>query len=232
MNLAQISLAEAEAKKETAKNARKAASQSGHRIYLIIVGLAATQALTQTFTGQGGLLGTKFGEPAHPTQLLLLLALASTAMRFAHECSILRLLELTGAYKWQRVNGLVLLLAKSVPTVRVFFRAAFSFRGRLNRRPFWFAILLVGGLTQVSIMMLEKAVGTPVVVLLLCITVIGIWSCIALQAKRWHDIGLSGRFLLLNLIPIVGQFATLIIIGFRRGTAGNNRFGPDPLGHY
>lgn len=131
--------------------------------------------------------------------------------------------------KWQGVNGLIRLSVRNVPEVRVFLGLLFSFRGRLNRGPFWFAILLVGGLTRVSIMMLEKASVNSVVVPLLCISILGLWSCIALQAKRWHDIGLSAWFLVFNLIPIVGQFATLIIIGFKSGTVGNNRFGPDPL---
>lgn len=70
-----------------------------------------------------------------------------------------------------------------------------------------------------------------------------VWPMLAMQIKRWHDIGFPGWFVLLILIPpIIGvpemiiEFTPLIIglpgiiIGFIPGNSGTNSFGPDPLG--
>jgi uncharacterized membrane protein YhaH (DUF805 family) len=46
-------------------------------------------------------------------------------------------------------------------------------------------------------------------------------------AKRCHDIGLPGTFLLLLFVPIVG-IVWLIALCFIPGTAGPNAYGPAP----
>ena len=46
--------------------------------------------------------------------------------------------------------------------------------------------------------------------------------------RRFHDLDKSGWWMLTFLIPIVGLI--LMIFWFtQKGTAGENRFGPDPL---
>ncbi len=51
---------------------------------------------------------------------------------------------------------------------------------------------------------------------------------ITVGVRRLHDRNLSGWWMLLMLIPIIGSFA-LIIIYVLPGTQGPNQFGPDPL---
>jgi uncharacterized membrane protein YhaH (DUF805 family) len=52
---------------------------------------------------------------------------------------------------------------------------------------------------------------------------------IAVGVRRLHDLDRSGWWLLLTFIPLVG--AIILIIWFcGRGTAGANRFGPEPVG--
>jgi len=60
-------------------------------------------------------------------------------------------------------------------------------------------------------------------------SLIFLWPTLAVQAKRWHDRDKSAWWLLINLIPVVGAFWTLIENGFLEGTPGPNRFGFDPL---
>ena len=48
------------------------------------------------------------------------------------------------------------------------------------------------------------------------------------QLRRLHDINKSGWNYLWNYLPIVGPIL-LIVWCCRRGTVGDNRFGPDPL---
>ena len=53
------------------------------------------------------------------------------------------------------------------------------------------------------------------------------YVALAASVKRCHDGDRSGWFLLLWLVPIVGQVWVLIELGFLPGTAGPNRFGPN-----
>ena len=49
---------------------------------------------------------------------------------------------------------------------------------------------------------------------------------LAVQVRRLHDQNKSGWFMLLSLVPLGG--IVLLIFMFIDGTAGPNRFGPDP----
>jgi uncharacterized membrane protein YhaH (DUF805 family) len=54
---------------------------------------------------------------------------------------------------------------------------------------------------------------------------------IAVAARRLHDIGKSGWWMLIGLIPLVGWI--IVIVWYcMDGTHGPNRFGPDPKGNY
>ncbi|SRR6056297_14816 len=52
---------------------------------------------------------------------------------------------------------------------------------------------------------------------------------ICVGGRRLHDRDMSAWWLLLMLIPLIGQLVLLVIYLFP-GTPGPNRFGPDPLG--
>jgi uncharacterized membrane protein YhaH (DUF805 family) len=55
-----------------------------------------------------------------------------------------------------------------------------------------------------------------------------LWPQLAMQIKRWHDIGLSGWMCVLSMIPFLGIIVVLGV-GLVPGTKGDNRFGRDPL---
>lgn len=50
----------------------------------------------------------------------------------------------------------------------------------------------------------------------------------AVEVRRLHDIGKSGWWLLLGLIPVIG-FIILLVWLIKTGTDGDNEYGPDPL---
>ena len=56
------------------------------------------------------------------------------------------------------------------------------------------------------------------------------WCSLAVGAKRCHDRGRSGWFQLISLIPAIGPLWLFFDLGLFKGTDGENRFGPDPLG--
>ena len=57
-----------------------------------------------------------------------------------------------------------------------------------------------------------------------------IYPAVCLYGKRFHDRGKSAWWVLISLVPILGFIWILIDLGILKGTEGENRFGPDPLG--
>lgn len=106
----------------------------------------------------------------------------------------------------------------------------FSFKGRISRKPFWIfnlivfaGLLLLGMFTDISDDVREM--NKPQIMFMIWI----LWPSIAVQAKRWHDVDKSAFWVFINFIPLIGPIWALVENGFMRGTAGPNRFGPDPL---
>jgi uncharacterized membrane protein YhaH (DUF805 family) len=123
----------------------------------------------------------------------------------------------------------------------------FSFQGRIGRKTWWlgYVLPLIGisilatvldiALGFVSLEDAQPAEGYAVQtsgigVFGIVALVLSVWGGLAGQVKRWHDRDKSGWFVLVNFIPLVGAIWVLVEVGFLRGTAGPNRFGPDPIG--
>jgi uncharacterized membrane protein YhaH (DUF805 family) len=116
------------------------------------------------------------------------------------------------------------LLAEAMPPHRLFF----SLQGRVNRRTFWlYGVLALLALGTVSMALLEIAGVHPVRAERWANLLIA-WPAIAISVKRWHDRDKSGWWVLIVLVPLIGQLWALIDNGFLRGTPGPNRFGPEP----
>lgn len=112
----------------------------------------------------------------------------------------------------------------------------FSFQGRATRSDYWLrwilpviAISIVLSIVDVVVGTVNSSMGYGVLSGLF--SLITIWPSFAVSIKRLHDRNQSGWFLLLWLIPIIGWLYLFVVIGFLRGTVGDNRFGPDPLGN-
>lgn len=103
----------------------------------------------------------------------------------------------------------------------------FSFKGRISRQSFWLFMLSMAAIILIPASFYfgvgnetaDKFVDTA--------SLIFLWPVLAVQAKRWHDRDKSAWWILINFIPIIGFFWSLIENGFLRGTDGPNRFGPD-----
>ena len=105
----------------------------------------------------------------------------------------------------------------------------FSPRGRINRQPYWLASIPLIVLQIVVELWNDSSAGVASAMFMLVVLIFAAVCGIMLGIKRCHDRDRSGWFLLISLIPIVGAIWLLIDLGFLRGTAGPNRFGPDPL---
>jgi len=114
----------------------------------------------------------------------------------------------------------------------------FSFDGRVGRAPYWLVLLAVLFMDLVAFGAVggfELFDGDTIAVerkgrfWALLVILPSLWVGLVVTVKRWHDRNKSGRWVLVNLVPVVGWLWTLVECGFLRGTTGPNRFGQDPL---
>jgi uncharacterized membrane protein YhaH (DUF805 family) len=123
-----------------------------------------------------------------------------------------------------------------------------SARGRASRRRYWLSCwlpLLIASLvplvlgaaatyvamlsigtqpTEAAVTSLATSYGHAIIIDLLLL-----WPSFAAVVKRLHDRGKSGWFILVGLIPLIGQIWLLLEVGFLPGQRGDNRYGADPL---
>lgn len=123
-----------------------------------------------------------------------------------------------------------------------------SFSGRINRQSWWLSLLALVVIEAVIFVILGAVLGpgaTPIdpndqaamaaamskiMVPAVVIGLIVLYPTLALYTKRWHDRGKSGWWTLIVIVPIIGGIWALVELGFLKGTAGANKYGPDPLG--
>ncbi len=104
-------------------------------------------------------------------------------------------------------------------------RLLFSFRGRIARAVFWCAGLGLVLLFVLLLVTLEQAFGRAAS---LAIYPPFLWMMAALWTKRLRDRGRSPAWLLWLALPVLGPLLLAVELGLRRGTPGENQYGPDP----
>jgi uncharacterized membrane protein YhaH (DUF805 family) len=113
------------------------------------------------------------------------------------------------------------------------FRRALDFHGRSRRAEYWWFTLLSMVLAIAAFAIdAWRAAGNPLAAIngpaFIAMCIVILLPHLALSVRRLHDINLSGWYYLAVLLPWIG---TLMLLWWmsRPGTAGDNRFGPDPL---
>ena len=105
-----------------------------------------------------------------------------------------------------------------VEATKLFFIRYADFNGRSRRSEFWWAQLTVGILGGVIGMIIPNLSW--------------IWSLavlvpsIAISIRRLHDIGKSGWWYLIILIPLVGTI--ILLVWFCTDSTEDNQWGPNP----
>lgn len=105
-----------------------------------------------------------------------------------------------------------------------------TFSGRATRVEFWgytivntiLTILL--GYFYITAEKQYQTIATTVFLLYLAIT---ICPSLAVMSRRWHDMGRTGLWLLLHLVPVVGWVVSLFFM-FSQGEEGSNEYGRNP----
>lgn len=96
------------------------------------------------------------------------------------------------------------------------------FEGRSSRKEFWTFALTV--MVIIAVLGIIPGIGKILSALLILAVLL---PSIGLGIRRMHDIGKSGWFLLVNVIPFVGSLI-YIILCCKAGDAGANAYGEDP----
>ena len=135
-------------------------------------------------------------------------------------------------------------------------RGGWGFSGRSSRSEYWVTLLKVFGpifVISVALLVLtvladerivRGAVGSMLkghifntVIFVVLLNIVGGILTLPVTVRRLHDHGISGIWLILiyalGFIPFVNSISGLVsfvLLGCARGTIGDNRYGPDPLG--
>ena len=106
---------------------------------------------------------------------------------------------------------------------------SFSFKGRLNRKPYIIFGFIVNALYLAIMFMTVTYDKHSREILEVIFALVFIWPVLAIQAKRWHDIDRSAWWILISFVPIIGPVVTFYRTFVLSGTDGPNRYGEDPL---
>lgn len=109
----------------------------------------------------------------------------------------------------------------------------FDFSGRARRKEYWL-FCLFNVIIAYILSVIDSAIGLTFPVGIVELGILGvIYSLLlfipglAVCVRRLHDIGKSGWFYLIGLIPLVG--AIILLIWFcKEGEHKTNKWGPDP----
>lgn len=103
-----------------------------------------------------------------------------------------------------------------------------TFSGRAARSEYWwfalFSVIASSILTVIDTAIFGSDFGVLGPIFSLAVLV----PSIAVGVRRLHDLGRSGWWLLIILIPLIG-FLILLFFFVQKGTDGPNEHGPDPL---
>ncbi|MCO6419748.1 DUF805 domain-containing protein [Siccirubricoccus sp. KC 17139] len=103
-----------------------------------------------------------------------------------------------------------------------------SFSGRASRSEFWF-FFLFSILIQIVISVLGVVLPDVLVGLLgIAVSLALLLPSLAVTVRRLHDVGRSGWWMLIALVPLLG-IVLLLVWYCTRGEPQPNRFGPNPL---
>lgn len=105
-----------------------------------------------------------------------------------------------------------------------------NFSGRARRSEYWWYSLcnfLIGIVLQVADYFIGFEIGILGSLYGLAVLIPGL----AVFVRRMHDVGKSGWFILLILLPVIG-WIWLIVLLFTEGDQGPNEYGPDPKRPY
>ncbi len=118
-------------------------------------------------------------------------------------------------------------------SIQTVFQKYAVFEGRARRSEYWWFVLgysiVSGVLSGLTSAFNGTTMGTIVSVIALIVALGVLVPTISVTTRRLHDIGKSGWWQLLELIPCIGTII-LIIWTVKDSDPGDNQYGPNPKG--
>lgn len=105
--------------------------------------------------------------------------------------------------------------------IALFFKNYVNFKGRASKSEYWWAFLF-NAIVFVLLSLISSVVPPLGGACSIALMIPGI----ALAVRRLHDIGKSGTYCLMGLIPIAGGI--ILFIQFLKSSDGDNQWGPGP----
>jgi uncharacterized membrane protein YhaH (DUF805 family) len=106
-----------------------------------------------------------------------------------------------------------------------------NFGGRARRQEYWmFALIQIIIFTFLVFLssFLDDILSFNISITLFSIYFLAtLVPWLAVNVRRLHDIGKSGTYFFVNLIPLIGRIWFLILV-CSNGNIGSNKYGPDP----
>ena len=101
------------------------------------------------------------------------------------------------------------IVAEEVNALIDFWTNIVNFEGKMNRHNFWVAVFIMA---LINIVIVAISYGTEAMILWYLYDLFFLIATLSASVRRLHDINKSGAYVLLNLIPLVGQVALLIML--------------------
>ena len=114
---------------------------------------------------------------------------------------------------------------------KVVFENYANFNGRARRSEYWY-FALMNFIVLIVAAILDSTLGLnfsplPYGYLYLVVALATFIPGLAVAVRRLHDVGKSGWFYFIALIPLIGAI-WLLVLFFTEGNQGENQYGPDP----
>ena len=110
------------------------------------------------------------------------------------------------------------------------FKKTFNFSDRSRRKEFWMFTLWVF-IISIVLTIVEFATGLVIEpdigILTTIFSLVILIPSLSVTVRRLHDIGRTGWWLLLGLIPLLGWIA-LLVLTLLDSESGSNKYGPNP----
>lgn len=100
-----------------------------------------------------------------------------------------------------------------------------NFEGKMNRHNFWVAVFVMA---LINIVIVAVTYGTEAMILWCLYDLFFLIATLSASVRRLHDVNKSGAYVLLNLIPLVGQVALLIML-LQENEADKKKVVDDPI---
>lgn len=116
---------------------------------------------------------------------------------------------------------------------KVMFENYANFKGRARRSEYWFFVLTYFIIAIIAVM-IDGGLGLnfaplPYGYVYMLVALAHLIPSLAVAVRRLHDVGKSGWFYFIILIPLIGAI-WLLVLFFTEGVQGENEYGPDPKG--